>query len=117
MSAAAAAPESVLPYPPIKKDAKFVVLSDWDGTITDKDSNDFLTDKLGFGFEKRSVFSFLFFLSRFGRSAGDADYGQHWKTDEHSTLKSSMAGFLSETLSGRCSSLSRCLSRSARRSL
>lgn len=29
MSAAAAAPESVLPYPPIKKDAKFVVLSDW----------------------------------------------------------------------------------------
>lgn len=29
MSAAAAAPESVLPYPPIKKDAQFVVLSDW----------------------------------------------------------------------------------------
>ncbi|WVF67508.1 hypothetical protein IAT40_002264 [Kwoniella sp. CBS 6097] len=48
-----AAPRSVLPYPPIHKDAKFVVLSDWDGTITDKDSNDWLTDKLGFGFEKR----------------------------------------------------------------
>ncbi|KAE8541954.1 hypothetical protein D1P53_002128 [Cryptococcus gattii VGV] len=53
MSAAAAAPESVLPYPPIKKDAQFVVLSDWDGTITDKDSNDFLVDNLGFGFDKR----------------------------------------------------------------
>ncbi|KAF8830763.1 hypothetical protein HHX47_DHR2000935 [Lentinula edodes] len=29
-----AAPESTLPYPPIHKDKKFVVLSDWDGTIT-----------------------------------------------------------------------------------
>jgi hypothetical protein len=69
---------SVLPYPPLYEDAKFVVLSDWvrprpgsdeqlavcivvdqlhsgrsadpglqDGTITDKDSNDFLTDNLG----------------------------------------------------------------------
>lgn len=54
---------SVLPYPPIHKDAKFVVLSDWvsfsyadlcriqadiqDGTITDKDSNDYMTDNLG----------------------------------------------------------------------
>ncbi|WVQ79731.1 hypothetical protein IAT38_001831 [Cryptococcus sp. DSM 104549] len=53
MSADASAPRSVLPYPPIKKDAQFVVLSDWDGTITDRDSNDWLTDKLGFGFEKR----------------------------------------------------------------
>ena len=34
------APESTLPYPPIHKDAKFVVLSDWDGTITTHDSND-----------------------------------------------------------------------------
>lgn len=53
---------SVLPYPPIHKGAKFVVLSDWvssqfclyqaladiqDGTITDKDSNDYMTDNLG----------------------------------------------------------------------
>ncbi|ODN83568.1 hypothetical protein L202_01688 [Cryptococcus amylolentus CBS 6039] len=46
-------PKSVLPYPPIHKDAQFVVLSDWDGTITDRDSNDLLVDNLGFGFEKR----------------------------------------------------------------
>ncbi|KAH9848787.1 HAD-like domain-containing protein [Lenzites betulinus] len=48
-----AAPESTLPYPPIHKDKKFVVLSDWDGTITTRDSNDYLTDNLGFGLEKR----------------------------------------------------------------
>nr|ODN86156.1 hypothetical protein L203_04274 [Cryptococcus depauperatus CBS 7841] len=53
MSDTATSPKSVLPYPPLKKDANFVVLSDWDGTITDKDSNDWLTDHLGFGFEKR----------------------------------------------------------------
>nr|XP_018261679.1 uncharacterized protein I303_06120 [Kwoniella dejecticola CBS 10117]OBR83837.1 hypothetical protein I303_06120 [Kwoniella dejecticola CBS 10117] len=47
------APKSVLPYPPIHADAPFVVLSDWDGTITDRDSNDYLVDNLGFGFEKR----------------------------------------------------------------
>ncbi|EMD32203.1 hypothetical protein CERSUDRAFT_88125 [Gelatoporia subvermispora B] len=47
------APESTLPYPPIHKDKKFVVLSDWDGTITTRDSNDFMTDTLGFGKEKR----------------------------------------------------------------
>jgi len=46
-------PHSTLPYPPIYKDAKFVALSDWDGTITSMDSNDFLTDNLGFGVEKR----------------------------------------------------------------
>ncbi|KAI0367417.1 hypothetical protein BV20DRAFT_1045630 [Pilatotrama ljubarskyi] len=34
------APQSTLPYPPIHKDKKFVVLSDWDGTITNRDSND-----------------------------------------------------------------------------
>ncbi|EIW68345.1 hypothetical protein M231_00333 [Tremella mesenterica] len=44
---------SVLPPPPLHTDAKFVVLSDWDGTITDKDSNDFMTDNLGMGREKR----------------------------------------------------------------
>ncbi|TFK82884.1 hypothetical protein K466DRAFT_529811 [Polyporus arcularius HHB13444] len=47
------APESTLPYPPIHKDKKFVVLSDWDGTITTRDSNDYMTDELGFGPEKR----------------------------------------------------------------
>ncbi|KAF8342907.1 HAD-like domain-containing protein [Cantharellus anzutake] len=42
-------PESTLPYPPIYKDAPVVVLSDWDGTITNRDSNDYLTDNHGFG--------------------------------------------------------------------
>ncbi|ELU41571.1 hypothetical protein AG1IA_04400 [Rhizoctonia solani AG-1 IA] len=31
---------SALPYPALHKDAKFVILSDWDGTITNFDSND-----------------------------------------------------------------------------
>ncbi|KAH9029978.1 HAD-like domain-containing protein [Lactarius pseudohatsudake] len=47
------APESTLPYPPIHEDKKFVVLSDWDGTITTYDSNDYMTDFLGYGKEKR----------------------------------------------------------------
>ncbi|TFK19354.1 hypothetical protein FA15DRAFT_674514 [Coprinopsis marcescibilis] len=47
------APKSTLPYPPIHKDKRFVVLSDWDGTITTYDSNDLMTDNLGFGKEKR----------------------------------------------------------------
>ncbi|KAF7764060.1 hypothetical protein Agabi119p4_8597 [Agaricus bisporus var. burnettii] len=47
------APESTLPYPPIHRDKKFVVLSDWDGTITTYDSNDYMTDHLGYGKEKR----------------------------------------------------------------
>ncbi|TFK46476.1 hypothetical protein OE88DRAFT_1687581 [Heliocybe sulcata] len=46
-------PESTLPYPPLHQDKKFVVLSDWDGTITTYDSNDYMTDNLGFGKEKR----------------------------------------------------------------
>ncbi|KAH6918183.1 HAD-like domain-containing protein [Coprinopsis sp. MPI-PUGE-AT-0042] len=53
MAANRDAPESTLPYPPIHKDKKFVVLSDWDGTITTYDSNDLMTDNLGFGREKR----------------------------------------------------------------
>ncbi|KAJ7599585.1 HAD-like domain-containing protein [Mycena floridula] len=44
-----AVPESTLPYPAVHKDKKFVVLSDWDGTITTRDSNDYLTDNLGYG--------------------------------------------------------------------
>ncbi|KAF9517666.1 hypothetical protein BS47DRAFT_1371295 [Hydnum rufescens UP504] len=45
-------PKSTLPYPSLYKDAQFVVLSDWDGTITNFDSNDYLTDNLGFGQQK-----------------------------------------------------------------
>lgn len=44
---------SVLPYPPLKTGSPFVVLSDWDGTITDRDSNDLLTDNLGYGYAER----------------------------------------------------------------
>ncbi|KAI0063849.1 hypothetical protein BV25DRAFT_1869613 [Artomyces pyxidatus] len=47
------APKSTLPYPPVHKDKKFVVLSDWDGTITTYDSNDYMTDNLGYGKDKR----------------------------------------------------------------
>jgi len=46
-------PKSTLPYPPLHQDKKFVVLTDWDGTITTYDSNDYMTDNLGFGKEKR----------------------------------------------------------------
>jgi len=46
-------PESTLPYPPVHRDKKFVILSDWDGTITTYDSNDYMTDNLGYGPEKR----------------------------------------------------------------
>jgi len=53
MSSSTAPPESTLPYPPLYKDAPFVVLSDWDGTITTFDSNDYMTDNLGFGQQKR----------------------------------------------------------------
>lgn len=47
------APVSTLPYPPLHLNKKFVVLSDWDGTITNRDSNDYMTDNLGFGLQKR----------------------------------------------------------------
>ncbi|KAM6503151.1 HAD-like domain containing protein [Amanita muscaria] len=53
MSSDETAPESTLPYPPIHTDKKFIVLSDWDGTITNYDSNDYMTDNLGYGKEKR----------------------------------------------------------------
>ncbi|TXT08849.1 hypothetical protein VHUM_02977 [Vanrija humicola] len=44
---------SGLPRPELHKDAKFVFLSDWDGTITDRDSNDLLIDTLGMGPDNR----------------------------------------------------------------
>jgi 2-hydroxy-3-keto-5-methylthiopentenyl-1-phosphate phosphatase len=43
----------VLPYPELYRSSPFIVLSDWDGTITSQDSNDFLTDNLGMGYDKR----------------------------------------------------------------
>ncbi|VDB86985.1 unnamed protein product [Peniophora sp. CBMAI 1063] len=51
------APESTLPYPPLYEGKKFVALSDWDGTITNLDSNDYLTDNYGFGFDERRKIS------------------------------------------------------------
>ncbi|KAH7097022.1 HAD-like domain-containing protein [Auriculariales sp. MPI-PUGE-AT-0066] len=50
-------PESTLPYPPLHENASFVVLSDWDGTITTFDSNDHLTDNYGMGYDARRVLS------------------------------------------------------------
>ncbi|KAJ9623270.1 hypothetical protein H2203_006210 [Taxawa tesnikishii (nom. ined.)] len=35
------------------KDPKFIFFTDFDGTITLKDSNDYMTDNIGFGYEKR----------------------------------------------------------------
>ena len=37
----------------IKEGKKFVYLSDWDGTITTQDSNDYLIDNYGMGKENR----------------------------------------------------------------
>lgn len=45
--------ETTLPYPPLIRGKKFIALSDWDGTITTRDSNDYMTDNLGYGAEKR----------------------------------------------------------------
>ncbi|KAF8198692.1 HAD-like domain-containing protein [Mycena galopus ATCC 62051] len=53
MSDSDAIPESTLPYPPVYKDKRFVVLTDWDGTITTQDSNDYATDNIGYGKDKR----------------------------------------------------------------
>ncbi|KZT36146.1 hypothetical protein SISSUDRAFT_1050258 [Sistotremastrum suecicum HHB10207 ss-3] len=53
MSSTSEVPESTLPYPPLHLNKKFIALSDWDGTITNRDTNDYLTDTLGFGPEKR----------------------------------------------------------------
>ncbi|KAL4933873.1 uncharacterized protein BDV17DRAFT_278930 [Aspergillus undulatus] len=40
-----------LPY--LKTNPKIIFFSDFDGTITLQDSNDFMTDNLGYGYEKR----------------------------------------------------------------
>ncbi|KAI9894574.1 MAG: hypothetical protein M1814_001928 [Vezdaea aestivalis] len=39
--------------PAMKTNPKFIFFTDFDGTITLKDSNDYLTDNLGYGYEKR----------------------------------------------------------------
>lgn len=142
MSAAAAAPESVLPYPPIKKDAQFVVLSDWvcpdllfpafsfsgwrcktgiddwygrmERSLTRTVTIFWLTILVSGSTSGQS--SFFTFEALPEQERGKADMDK-LKIDERTTLKSLMAEFLSETLSGKCSSLSRCRSRSARRSL
>jgi len=38
---------------PRYRSAKYIVFSDFDGTITNKDSNDWMTDNLGYGAQKR----------------------------------------------------------------
>ncbi|KAI9668108.1 MAG: hypothetical protein M1821_000928 [Bathelium mastoideum] len=39
--------------PAMKTRPKFIFFTDFDGTITLKDSNDFMTDNIGYGYEKR----------------------------------------------------------------
>ncbi|KAF6824097.1 phosphoserine phosphatase [Colletotrichum plurivorum] len=39
--------------PALATNPKFIFFTDFDGTITLEDSNDFLTDNIGFGYEKR----------------------------------------------------------------
>ncbi|KAK0627447.1 HAD-like domain-containing protein [Immersiella caudata] len=39
--------------PALKTNPKFIFFTDFDGTITQQDSNDFITDNLGFGREER----------------------------------------------------------------
>lgn len=45
--------ESPISEPVIYHGKKFIVLSDWDGTITTQDSNDFVTDTYGMGLPDR----------------------------------------------------------------
>ncbi|KAI5295434.1 hypothetical protein KEM52_001402 [Ascosphaera acerosa] len=44
---------AALPY--LKNKPKVIFFTDFDGTITQKDSNDYLTDNLGFGAEQRAA--------------------------------------------------------------
>lgn len=41
--------------PALKTNPKAILFSDWDGTITLQDSNDYITDELGMGKEKRQI--------------------------------------------------------------
>lgn len=49
---------------------KAIVFSDWDGTITLQDSNDWLTDNLGFGVEKRKYYNAEILHERISFSKG-----------------------------------------------
>ncbi|KAL1955736.1 hypothetical protein VTO42DRAFT_8134 [Malbranchea cinnamomea] len=44
---------SIDTLPAMKTNPRIIFFTDFDGTITLKDSNDFLTDNLGYGYEKR----------------------------------------------------------------
>ncbi|KAA8915516.1 hypothetical protein TRICI_002321 [Trichomonascus ciferrii] len=41
--------------PALKTNPKMIVFTDWDGTVTLQDSNDYITDNLGFGVEQRKA--------------------------------------------------------------
>ncbi|KAG5355825.1 Pdp3-interacting factor 1 [Yarrowia sp. B02] len=51
------APTAINGTPAMATNPKAIVFSDWDGTITQQDSNDWLTDNLGFGVEKRKFYN------------------------------------------------------------
>ncbi|OJA14483.1 hypothetical protein AZE42_06066 [Rhizopogon vesiculosus] len=51
--------ESPISEPIVYHGKKFVVLSDWDGTITTEDSNDYVTDNFGMGREERMALNGL----------------------------------------------------------
>ncbi|KAK4230319.1 HAD-like domain-containing protein [Podospora fimiseda] len=44
---------TLISLPALKTNPKFIFFTDFDGTITQQDSNDFMTDNLGFGAELR----------------------------------------------------------------
>lgn len=50
---------SAVPHslPALKTNPKFIFFTDFDGTITQQDSNDFITDNLGFGAARRKALS------------------------------------------------------------
>lgn len=62
-------PNGSLPnsLPALRTNPKYIFFTDFDGTITLQDSNDFMTDNLGFGVQKRQAgnVDVLFFRSSF----------------------------------------------------
>ncbi|KAH3957810.1 hypothetical protein HBI56_064730 [Parastagonospora nodorum] len=46
-------PNAAADLPAMKTNPKFIFFTDFDGTITLQDSNDYMTDNLGYGYEKR----------------------------------------------------------------
>ncbi|KAF5096169.1 hypothetical protein D0Z00_002864 [Geotrichum galactomycetum] len=53
MSASATPAPAVNGTPALKTNPKYIVFTDWDGTVTLQDSNDHMTHNLGFGYDKR----------------------------------------------------------------